>query len=50
MVQLIISHLETFVYLQEAGISPDREVELGCVGDEEDVAVNVDRRPYRPEK
>lgn len=25
-------------------------MELGCVGDEEDVAVNVDRRAYRPEE
>lgn len=25
-------------------------MELGCVGDEEDVAVYVDRRPYRPEE
>lgn len=38
------------VYLQKAGICPNREVELGCIGDEEDVAVYVDRRPYRPEE
>lgn len=39
-----------FVYLQKAGICPDWEVELRCVGDEEDIAVDVDRRPHRPEE
>lgn len=38
------------VYLQKAGICPNREVEFGRVGDEEDVGVYVDRRPYRPEE
>lgn len=46
----MISLLKTFVYLQKPGIGPNREVELRCIGDEENVAVNVDRRPYRPEE
>lgn len=44
------SYFKKLVYLQKAGIGPDREVELGCVGDEEDVAVYVDRRSCRPEE
>lgn len=37
-------------YLQEAGVGPDRQVELGSVGDEQDVAVDVDGGPDGPEE
>ena len=37
-------------YLQEAGVGADGQVELGGVGDEQDVAVDVDGRPDGPEE
>lgn len=37
-------------YLQEACVGAHRQVELGSVCDEEDVAVDEDRGPDRPEE
>lgn len=38
------------MYLQEAGVGPDRQVKLGCVCDEQDVAVYVDGGSHRSEE
>lgn len=37
-------------HLQEAGVSPDRQMKLGRISDEQDIAVYVDGGPHWPEE
>lgn len=38
------------MYLQEARVGPDWQVELGCVCDQQDIAVYVNGGSDRPEE
>lgn len=49
-VNICLYNVVLIVYLQEACVSPDRQVKLGCICEEQNVAVYVNRRSDWPEE